>query len=62
MGDGGRQKQSSYGGDLSTPRELCALPHLISSLQPGVPSVLEQGPERGSYTATQVQMVRTLPK
>lgn len=60
MGDGGRQKQSSYWGDLSTPRELCALPHLISSLQPGVPSVLEQGPERGSYTATQVQMVRTL--
>ncbi|XP_036081711.1 regulator of G-protein signaling 11 isoform X2 [Rousettus aegyptiacus] len=29
---------------------------LVNRPPPGVPSVLEQGPERGSYTATQVQM------
>lgn len=33
---------------------------LLSPLQPGVPSVLEQGPERGSCIARQVQMVRPM--
>lgn len=34
-------------------------PHLIILLQPGAPNVLEQGPERGSYNPSQVQMVST---
>lgn len=40
---------------------LGCTPHLISAspLQPGVPSVLEQGPERSSCTAGRAQMVRT---
>lgn len=44
-----------------SPAHLGCTPHLISAspLQPGVPSVLEQGPERSSCTAGQAQMVRT---